>query len=322
MTLVTAFASPALCSIGDQSFVQRNCVHECHSANCSTSAEISAFERVQPLVEYWLMWSCLDECKYACMWRTVDEFRARGLPTPQFHGKWPFARVLGIQEPASAVFSLFNLVPHLFFLRKFRGAVSPTTKMYNVWTMYGVISMNTWVWSTVFHSRDFSFTEKMDYFCAFSIVTYSLLAFLLRLVGTDNSSKAVAATAAAGCAAIFAHHVYNMAFVRFDYGHNMAVNVAVGAVNSVCWLTWSARYRRAMPHVKFAVASVILVNLTILLEVLDFAPFLWTFDSHSLWHLSTAPIHVLWYHFAIADCKHLERMQKSDLADEASKKTA
>ena len=71
----------------------------------------------------------------------------------------------------------------------------------------------------------------MDYFCAFSIVTYSLLAFLLRLVGTDNA-KAVAATA--GCAAIFAHHIYNMAFVHFDYGHNMVVNVAVGAVNSVC----------------------------------------------------------------------------------------
>ena len=162
----------------------------------------------------------------------------------------------------------------------------------------------------------------MDYFCAFSIVTYSLLAFLLRLVGTDNSKAVVAATG--GCAAIFAHHIYNMAFVHFDYGHNMVVNVAVGAVNSVCWLTWAACYWRAMPHVKFAVASVILVNLTILLEVLDFAPFLWTFDSHSLWHLSTAPIHILWYRFAIADCKYLERMQESGLADSdvASKKTA
>ena len=155
-SLVTAFIPLTLCSVGDQSFVQRSCVHKCHSANCSSAAQISEFERGQPLVEFWLMWSCLDECEYACMWRTVDEFRARGLLTPQFHGKWPFARVLGIQEPASAVFSLFNLVPHLFFLRKFRRAVSPTTKMYNVWTMYGVISMNTWVWSTVFHSRDFS----------------------------------------------------------------------------------------------------------------------------------------------------------------------
>ena len=157
----------------------------------------------------------------------------------------------------------------------------------------------------------------MDYFCAFSIVTYSLLAFLLRLVGTDNAK---AAAAAAGCAALFAHHIYNMTFVHFDYGYNMMVNVGVGTVNSVCWLTWSACYWRSVPHVKIAVASIVLVNLTILLEVLDFAPLLWTFDSHSLWHLSTAPIHFLWYRFAIADCKYLEENQKQDLVE--SKKTA
>ena len=165
LTLVTAFVPPALCSIGDHSFVQRNCVHECHSANCSTAAKTSAFERGQPLVEFWLMWSCLDECRYACMWRTVEDFHARGLPTPQFHGKWPFARVLGIQEPASTLFSVFNFAPHLFLLRKFRGAVSPTTKMYNVWTMYGVISMNTWAWSTVFHTRDFSVSTSIRSCC-------------------------------------------------------------------------------------------------------------------------------------------------------------
>ena len=156
LTLIAVLVPSALSSIGDQSFVQRNCVHECHSDNCSTAAKISAFERGQPLVEFWLMWSCLDECRYACMWRTVDEFHSRGLPTPQFHGKWPFARILGIQEPASTLFSVLNFAPHLFLLRKFRRVVRPTTRMYTVWTMYGVISMNTWVWSTVFHTRDFS----------------------------------------------------------------------------------------------------------------------------------------------------------------------
>ena len=155
-TLVATFVPLTLCSVGDRSYVQRSCVHECHGANCSSAAQISAFERGQPLVEFWLMWSCLDECEYACMWRTVDDFHARGMPTPQFHGKWPFARAFGIQEPASTAFSVLNFAPHLFLLRKFRGAVRPTTRMYNVWTMYGVISMNTWVWSTVFHARDFS----------------------------------------------------------------------------------------------------------------------------------------------------------------------
>jgi hypothetical protein len=151
------------------------------------------------------------------------------------------------------------------------------------------------------------FTEKMDYFCAFSIVTYSLLAFLLRLVGADPV-RSVFSTAC--CVAIFAHHIYNMAFVHFDYGYNMMVNIGVGAVNSVCWVTWAVYYWRTQPHVKTAFAAVLLLNVTVLLELLDFPPIFWTFDSHSLWHLSTAPIHFLWYKFATEDCKFLETQSK------------
>ncbi|EGG02659.1 uncharacterized protein MELLADRAFT_72754 [Melampsora larici-populina 98AG31] len=32
----------------------------------------------------------------------------------QFHGKWPFKRWHGIQEPLSALFSIFNLLTYLF----------------------------------------------------------------------------------------------------------------------------------------------------------------------------------------------------------------
>ncbi|KAJ7566674.1 hypothetical protein O6H91_02G114000 [Diphasiastrum complanatum] len=30
-----------------------------------------------------------------------------------YHGKWPFDRILGLQEPASVVFSLLNLLEHI-----------------------------------------------------------------------------------------------------------------------------------------------------------------------------------------------------------------
>ena len=72
---------------------------------------------------------------------------------PQFHGKWPFVRVLGIQEAASALFSVLNLLPHVFMLRKLRAQVPPGTRMRNVWTAYGLVSINTWTWSTIFHTR-------------------------------------------------------------------------------------------------------------------------------------------------------------------------
>lgn len=31
------------------------------------------------------------------------------------------------------------------------------------------------------------------------------------------------------------------------------------------------------------------------LELLDFPPFLWTFDAHALWHLSTCVLPYFWY---------------------------
>ena len=49
--------------------------------------------------------------------------------------------------------------------------------MYSVWIGYGIVSLNAWLWSTIFHSRDVDLTEKMDYFSAFSIVTYSLVSW-------------------------------------------------------------------------------------------------------------------------------------------------
>lgn len=41
----------------------------------------------QGLSESLLRWSCEDECKYTCMWTTVDAFQKDGLSIPQFYGK-------------------------------------------------------------------------------------------------------------------------------------------------------------------------------------------------------------------------------------------
>ena len=41
----------------------------------------------QPVCERYLQWSCSDECKYNCMWKTVDAFHRDGLNVPQFYGK-------------------------------------------------------------------------------------------------------------------------------------------------------------------------------------------------------------------------------------------
>lgn len=34
-----------------------------------------------------VMWDCHDECRYHCMWRTVNVFNENGYDLPKFHGK-------------------------------------------------------------------------------------------------------------------------------------------------------------------------------------------------------------------------------------------
>ena len=48
---------------------------------------ISTFSEQQPVYETFLKWSCSDECKYTCMWITVDAFQRDGMDIPQFYGK-------------------------------------------------------------------------------------------------------------------------------------------------------------------------------------------------------------------------------------------
>ena len=68
-----------------------------------------------------------------------------------------------------------------------------------------------------------------------------------------------------------------------------------------------------MPHVKQAAGAVSLLNISTLLELLDFEPIFGLFDSHSLWHLATAPIHLIWYSFVIKDCEFLYNEAKKDI---------
>ncbi|XP_038609581.1 post-GPI attachment to proteins factor 3 isoform X3 [Tachyglossus aculeatus] len=45
---------------------------------------------------------------------------------------------------------------------------------YGVPQFHGKVSLNAWFWSTVFHTRDTSLTEKMDYFCASAVILHSV----------------------------------------------------------------------------------------------------------------------------------------------------
>lgn len=68
-----------------------------------------------------------------------------------------------------------------------------------------------------------------------------------------------------------------------------------GFINAVAWLGWCYRVRKRQPYVWKAATTVVLLSALLMLELLDFPPFFWTIDAHSLWHLGTIPLPFLWY---------------------------
>ena len=100
-------------------------------------------------------WKCLDQCQYDCMWRTVAFFHKNQRKTPQFNGKWPFIRFFGMQEPAAAIFSLMNLFAHVQLLQRFHKKIHSDAPMKNVWIIYGLVSINAWVWLYIYLSLFF-----------------------------------------------------------------------------------------------------------------------------------------------------------------------
>lgn len=293
----------AFASIGDRSPVFVKCLENCKKKVCENDQVFAAFNDLQPFYLKLTIWSCEDECKHVCMWKTVEDLQESSAPVPQFYGKWPFARLFGIQEPASAIFSLLNGLSFFIAWKRFASKVNANQPMYYVWFGYALISMNAWMWSTVFHSRDTNITEMLDYFSATAAVMYGLFCLVARVSGTEKVGRLL--ICAVLCTTLFIMHIYYLAFIHFDYKYNMMASVGTGMLNSIGWLLWCSARRKRQPYVWKCAATIVAVNILVLLELGDFPPILWTFDAHSLWHFGTIPMAFMWYSFASDDCLYL-----------------
>lgn len=105
----------------------------------------------------------------------------------------------------------------------------------------------------------------------------------------------------------FANYFLYLSQGHFDYAYNMKANIVTGILSGICWILWYFTRGRRQSYGKNIIAFYILTAASLVLEVNDFPPILWTFDAHALWHLSTVPITVLFYRFVINDCKNLRK---------------
>jgi post-GPI attachment to proteins factor 3 len=223
-----------------------------------------------------------------------------GDPVVQFHGKWPFYRVLGVQEPFSVIFSLGNLAAHYDGLQKIRATIPPSYPLLPYYNWLAYIGMAAWVFSAVFHTRDFALTEQLDYFAAGATVLYGLYYTPIRIFRLERPTprrRSVLRAWSWTCALMYLCHVAYLKGVRWDYTYNMAANVVVGVVQNALWSWFSYEtYRKSRRS--WAVWPGIVVAWIIMamsLELLDFPPLWGCLDAHSLWHLGTIFPTILWY---------------------------
>ena len=251
-----------------------------------------------------MLWTCPQNCDHICQHITTHKRLAQSPPPPnpvlQYHGKWPFHRLAGLQEPFSVLFSLLNFLAHRNGLHRLRAAVPasyPLRKYYEAFSYFGLTS---WVFSVIFHSRDFKITERLDYFAAGASVLYGLYFTPIRVFRLDRPTQvrqSILRLWTLLCVAMFVAHVSYLTLWRWDYGYNMAANVTVGVAQNILWTGFSIRSYREL-HKSWAAWPGLIVAWIVLamsLELLDFPPLGGMLDAHSLWHLGTVGPTVWWY---------------------------
>lgn len=329
--LLGALGSPCLASSGDEAPEYRGCLYHCvegsggrgqvHSALC-VPGDGDQGSAAPPIILRWTAWTCETDCGYLCMWAVEGpEVRAalqqptprhptpwRPTPPPhahaaqKYHGKWPFTRWLGLQEPLSSVASLLNAAAHARALRALWRAGRRGRPPY---LAHCLLSLAAWLASAAFHARDTRVTERADYFLAGAVVALGVHVTALRTlrcVGAAAPRRRAALGAVLGVA--YLARVHAMLTRRFDYGGWVVACLALGLLQTLLWLRWAWWTREGTTHPsrRSLLVFIASLNAASLLEVLDFPPLLWhTLDAHAVWHLATIPLWALWYRFVLLD---------------------
>ncbi|GAB4858658.1 hypothetical protein Ancab_010130 [Ancistrocladus abbreviatus] len=304
-------------SEGDADPIYKTCVEHCEKTGCVNSkcfqhcnlTSDGGWYLQEPLYVQWKKWDCRSDCRYYCMLAREEEREKLGEKPVKYHGKWPFQRVYGIQEPVSVALSALNLAVQFhswisfFILVYYKLPLKDNGRAYyeftDLWHVHGILAMNTWFWSAVFHSRDVDLTEKLDYSSAVALLGFSLILAILRAFNVKDEAARV--MIAAPLIAFVTTHILYLNFYNFDYGLNMKVCVIMGVAQFLLWVVWAgvthhpSRWKLWVVEVGGA--------LSMLLEIYDFPPYWGFVDAHALWHATTIPLTYLWWNFIKDDAE-------------------
>lgn len=307
-------------SPGDSDPVYRACVEQCQKTgcvgpkcfqHCVFSSEGNLIDGLwylqEPLYVQWKQWDCTSDCRYHCMLSREEERQEQGQKPVKYHGKWPFKRVYGIQEPVSVALSTLNLAVQFhgwvsfFILVNYKLPFRSNKKTYyeytGLWHIYAVFAMNAWFWNSVCHSRDVELIEKINHSSAVALLGFSLFLAVIRIfnIGLEAARVMVAAP----IFAFIATHILYLNFYEFDLGWNTKVCLVIRALHVTLWAVWAGVTRHPSRWKLWAV--MIVGVLADLLQVYDFAPYRGLVDAYAISHLINIPLTYLWWSFARDD---------------------
>ncbi|KAG2256624.1 hypothetical protein Bca52824_075918 [Brassica carinata] len=187
------------------------------------------------------------------------------------HGHW--------QDPPSVTFSVLSLAMH------FHGWLSFFI------TLYYKLSLK--------QDKTGYYEYRLDYSSAIAVLGFSLIVSILRTF--DVRVEAARVMVSAPVLALVTTHVLYINFYKLYYGWNMIVCVAMGVAQLFLWARWAAVSRHPSNWKVWVV--VIASGLAMLLEIYDFPPYGGYFGAHSIWHLATVPLTILWWSFIRDDAE-------------------
>ncbi|KAF3516914.1 hypothetical protein DY000_02060281 [Brassica cretica] len=178
------------------------------------------------------------------------------------------------QEPASVAFSVLSLAMH------FHGWLSIFITLY-----YKLPPKQDKTARRVTINTDVDITKTLDYSSAIAILGFSLIVSILRTF--DVRVEAARVMVSPPVLAFVTSHIISM-FTCW----NMIVCVAMGVAQIFLWARWAAVSRHPSNWKLWVV--VIASCLAMVLEIYDFPL---RMKAHSIWHLATVLLTVLWWSF-------------------------
>jgi hypothetical protein len=189
---------------------------------------------------------------------------------------------------------------HYTGLKKVESGIPASHTMRKYYVRLAYVGMMSWIFSMLFHTRDFALTEQLDYFAAGASVLYGLYYAPIRIFRLDlggSRTRSLLRAWTTLCIGVFAAHVTYLKWYEWDYTYNMAANVVIGIIQNIMWSWFSVNKYRQSGRTWAAWPGLVVAWLVVAmsLELLDFPPIWGCVDAHSLWHLGTVGPLWLWY---------------------------